>query len=379
MKTETIEPRETMRVLPGIVQPFLTWMTGVPLKGEKRWMRWTPLKAAFLAFGQIALGITIGAWTLHNFTPWHAPVMLLAWLITAGGMRRADVLLVHQSLHRMVTKSELGDRIVGELITTLMWRMPYDVNRREHLLHHAFPCSMKDGDTLYLLSTGMRPGMTQGEHFRYIIKTLLSPKHHWGFFSSRIRGNFTWKQRPYRLAMSVTFLALVITGLVMSGLWMEWLLLWVLPVSFFFQCATFLYTQTEHRWWIYDNAQGLTRAQRDELTFARVCGEAVPDTSEMGFAAKIWAWGRWWFRVFFVHSTYRMFVLVGDTVQHDIHHVRPTCDWPNSDHERAIDLVSSADRYSVVWGSLFDHLYAAGQVQLTPQAIAGGEVNRPTN
>ncbi|MET3135072.1 fatty acid desaturase [Oxalobacteraceae bacterium GrIS 1.11] len=378
MSIGSIQPRETMRGMPGFIQPYLTWLTGVPLHGEYQRVRWTPIKVALLALTQIVFGIALGAWALHAFTYMHLPALLLAWLTTAGGMRRADVLLIHQSLHRMVTKSALGDRIVGELITTLLWRMPYDVNRREHLLHHAFPCSLKDGDTLYLLGTGMRPGMTKQEHLAYILKTLVSPKHHARFFFNRLRGNFTLKQRPYRLAMSLTFMAALLTGVALSGLWLEWILLWVIPLSFFFQCATFLYTHTEHRWWLYDNAEGLTRQQRDELTFGRVCGEALPDMQGQGRFVRAAALARWWLRVVFVHSPYRMFVLVGDTVQHDLHHIRPTCDWANSAQERNSDIEGGSVRYTEVWGSLFDHLHAAGQVQQTSGLLAS-KTSFPTN
>ncbi|MEM9492351.1 MAG: hypothetical protein AAGC55_24605, partial [Myxococcota bacterium] len=66
----------------------------------------------------------------------------------------------------------------------------------------------------------------------------------------------------------------------------------------------------------------------------------------------------------FVHTPYRMFVLVGDTVQHDLHHVRPSCDWAASAYERSSDIAAGSKRYSEVWGSIMDHLYEAGDVQI---------------
>jgi len=369
-----MQPRETMRSLPRFTQPFLTWLTGVPLEGERPVIRWTPVWAGFLGLVQMAIGIAIGALALSSFALWSIPLLVLSWLTTSGGMRRLDVVIVHQTLHRMVTKTARGDRIVGELVTTLLWRVPYDDNRKEHLIHHAYPCSMKDVDTRYLIATGMKPRMGRGEFHRYLISKLLSPKHHWGFFSSRIRANFSIKHQPrYRLAMSLVFLAITIAFVALTGLWLEWLLLWVLPVSFFFQSATFLYTLTEHRWWLYDQAEKLSKQQRDMLTFGRVVGDAAPDTDGVGLVGRAAAWSKWWLRALFVHAPYRMFVLVGDTVQHDLHHVRPSCDWAGSAYERHSDIAQGSKRYTEVWGSLMDHLYAAGNVQDEDAAVSTRE------
>ncbi|WP_180929098.1 fatty acid desaturase [Streptomyces sp. AJS327] len=360
MQAET-SPRETMRGLPRFVQPYLTWVTGVPLEGGKQLIPWSPAKAGLLGLFQMAVGITLGAFMLNPFTAWSVPVLVLSSMLTTGGMRRLDVVVVHQTLHRMFAKSAGANRVVGELITTFFWRMPYDENRKEHLLHHAYPCSLKDGDTLYLLSTGMRPGMTRSEFRRYLLTALFSPKHHGRFFFGRVKSNFVGVHPRYRLVMSLVYLAATVTFLWLTGWWVEWLVLWVLPVSVLFQACTYLYTMTEHRWWLFGNQERLPRDKRDLLTFGRFCGEAAPDGSHTGFA-KVGAWSRWTFRMLVVHSSYRMFVLVGDTVQHDLHHVMPACDWANSPWIRADDVGNRPERYTEIWGSLADHLRAAGQV-----------------
>jgi len=355
-----------MRRLPRLVQPYLTWVTGVPLAGDRQLIRWSPAKAGVLGVVQMIGGIALGAVAIASLRAWTPPVLVLSWLITTGGMRRLDVVVVHQTLHRMFLKTARGNRVIGELITTLLWRTPYDKNRREHLTHHAFPCSMKDIDTRYLLSTGMRPGLTRAEYRRYMTRSLLSPKHHGSFFYGRVKANVTLGPPRYRLAMSVAYLGATIAVLATSGLWVEWLVLWVVPASYLFQNATFLYTHTEHRWWIFSNAERLTRQQRDQLTFGRFCGEAVPDVASQPWPRRMGAWAKWWLRIVFVHSSYRLFILVGDTVQHDLHHVRPSCDWANSAYVRSDDIAAGSERYSDVWGSLVDHLYASGQVQVEP-------------
>ena len=361
-----------MRGLPRIVQPYLTWVTGVPLEGQRQLVRWTPARAGLLGIVQIAGGITVGAYALAPFTGWSVPLLALSWLFTAGGMRRLDVVVVHQTLHRMFVRGARGNRVIGEIITTLFWRTPYDDNRREHLLHHQYPCSMKDSDTRYLLSTGMRPGMSKPEYRRFLFRALFSPRHHGMFFFNRIKSNFFGVERKYRLAMALVYLAATVTALALTGFWVQWLVLWVVPMSVVFQGATFLYTQTEHRWWIFSNEEKLTKQQRDLLTFGRFCGEPAPGAAAGRGLTRLRAWARWWVRLMFVHSTYRMFVLVGDTVQHDLHHVRPNCDWANSPYVRSADVTAGSDRYSEVWGSLMDHLRAAGMVEGADQGLPEG-------
>ncbi|WP_225799758.1 fatty acid desaturase [Streptomyces sp. NK15101] len=359
-----MQPRETMRGLPRLVQPFLTWVTGVPLAGTAPRVMWRPTLALIAGAVQTAVSVAAGAWALTR--PWYVlvPVLLLSWPVTAGGMRRLDVVVVHQTLHRMFTASKQGNRVVSELITTLLWRPPFDGNRDEHLTHHAFPCSLKDGDTLYLQSTGARPGMTRKEFRGYLLRALVSPRHHRSFLFSRIRANFLSRSPLYRMAMAYGFLAVTVALLAVTGWWVQWLLLWFVPLTFFFQNQTLLYTLSEHRWWIHGNAERLTKAQRDELTFGRFCGEPVPDTASLGAAGRLAAWTGWWLRMTLLYAPYRMCILVGDTVQHDLHHVRPKCDWANSSWVRNDDLAQgNADRYYEAWGGLLTHVYVGNSVR----------------
>ncbi|MFD9867141.1 fatty acid desaturase [Streptomyces niveus] len=361
-----MQPRETMRGLPRPLQPLLTWVTGVPLAGSEMRVKWRPTLALIAGVIQTGAGVAAGAWALT--LPWYVlvPLLLLSWPVTAGGMRRLDVVVVHQTLHRMFTASTRGNRIVSEITSTLLWRPPYDENRKEHLTHHAFPCSLKDGDTLYLRSTGARPGMTRKEFRGYLLRAVFSPKHYWSFFSSRVRGNFLSTRPVYRAAMAYGFLAATVAFLAVTGWWLEWLLLWFVPVTFFFQIQTLLYTLSEHRWWLFDNAERLTKAQRDQLTFGRFCGEPVPDTagSGKGVVGRATAWTGWWLRMALLYAPYRMCILVGDTVQHDLHHVRPKCDWANSSWVRNEDLADgNAGRYFEAWGGLLAHVYVGNSVR----------------
>ncbi len=354
------QPRETMRGLPRALQPFLTWVTGVPLAGSGPRVRWRPGLAALAGVVQTGGGIAVGAYALTSPPAVLVPLLLLTLPVIAGGLRRLDVVVVHQTLHGMFTASRAGNRVVSEIVTTLTWRPPYDGNREEHLTHHAYPCSLRDGDTLYLMSTHVRPGMTRAEFRRCMWRALVSPRHHWAFFSARVKANFFARIPAYRLAMSLAYLAATVTGLALTGWWLQWLVLWFVPATFFFHNQTYLYTLSEHRWWLHGNAERLSRAQRDQLTFGRFCGEPLPATRG---ARRVLDLAGWWARLLFVYTPYRMCILVGDTVQHDLHHVRPKCDWANSSWERNEELTGErSDRFYEAWGGLLTHVYVGNSV-----------------
>jgi fatty acid desaturase len=365
METGTMnqQPRETMRVLPRFLQPFLTWLTGVPLPDEKPILHWTPLLAVMLGLFFIVTGVAIG-WMALSMTWWlAAPVLLVSWLLTAGGMRRLDVLIVHQSLHNKVTKSRTGNRIVGETITTLLWRTPYDKNKREHMDHHKYLSTSRDVDAVYLKDTRLRQGMSRKQFNRYVMGTLFSPHHHFSFFYSRMKSNLFSKLPLYRLVMSWGYLAFMVYMLDMTELWLQWMLFWFVPVTFFFQNATYLYTLTEHRWKLDNTEAEPNRERLDELTFGRFCGDPVPHTTGSSILESTGLWLLWWLRVLVLHIPYRLYILVGDTVQHDLHHIRPGCDWANSAHIRRDAVQADSKRYNEVWGTLLDHLHSAASVK----------------
>ena len=356
-----MHPRESMRRLPRPVQPFLTWLTGMPLAGSRPRVRWRPVLALVAGVLQTAGGIALGAAGLAQRWYLAVPVVAISWPVTAGGLRRLDVVVVHQTLHKMFSQAPAGNRLVSEIVTTLTWRPPFDDNRKEHLIHHAFPCSLRDSDTRYLLSTGVRPHLTKDQFRRYLIRAVLSPRHHWSFLRGRIRANFLSRAPGYRLALSYGVLAGTVALLVSTGWWLPWLLLWFVPLTFFFQTQTLLYTLSEHRWWLHDNAERLTRQQRDQLTFGRFCGRPVPTATGL---AGLFGWLGWWLQALLVYAPYRMCVLVGDTVQHDLHHVRPKCDWANSSWVRNEDLAGGeAERYYEAWGGLLCHVYVGNSVR----------------
>src|SRR5690348_10524042 len=110
------QPRETMRHLPRVLQPFLTWVSGVPLAGTTPRVRWRPGLAAVAGVVQTAAGIAVGALGLRA-GGFPLVLVALSWPVIAGGMRRLDVVVVHQTLHNMFAASGRGNRVMSEIIT----------------------------------------------------------------------------------------------------------------------------------------------------------------------------------------------------------------------------------------------------------------------
>jgi hypothetical protein len=117
---------------------------------------------------------------------------------------------------------------------------------------------------------------------------------------------------------------------------------------------------SEHLWDDVTTVRG--REAVATVCVGRFSGEAVPVTAGMSRVGALAAWGRWWARVFFVHLPYRLFILVGDQSQHDLHHRRPKSDWANAAFERRDDVLAGSPGWPVgyidVWGTMLDHLDA---------------------
>lgn len=346
-----------MRCLPAWLQPFLTWQTGMPLKDERPRLRWTPPLRALSAAVTMLTGLVFGAVALG--AGWMAaPLLVVGWLLTTGGMRYLYVVIEHASVHNILSRSPRINRVAGEIISTLLWATPYDRFRQDHMVHHQATRTERDPDVTFLLGTGFRPGMSRPAFRRYIARTLVSPRFHLKYLWDRLRGNFVCA--PYRAVMSLAYLAALGVGLSATGAWLPWLVIWFLPVTVLFQVSSLLNYHSEHRW--LQNPEEGRKLIQARLSLGRFCGDPTPQTDGAGLIAWARAWSVWWLRLIFLHLPYRTFVLVGDLPQHDLHHRRPGSDWSNAAFVRRDDVAAGhpgwSEGYTDVWGTVVDHLDA---------------------
>lgn len=353
LDSANLPPREGLaQQMPAAAQPFITWLSGIPAAREVQRFRMTPLRVMGIGVLSILAGFGMILCAVTLPLPWAILGYLPGFFCVAGGMRRLDVLIIHQSLHARVLGSPRANRILGEVLTTLLLRVPYRENQREHLAHHRSPCSEDDGDVAFLRDAGVSVAAHPVQLYVRILVTCLSPRFHFGFAGSRLMANFLRARPLYRLVMSWAYGA----ALAAPALWygagylQSLVLLWLLPLTIGFQISNFLYTATKHRWWLFSNRNIREQDKRDLLSYARVCCDPMPA------APTPLALLGWWARAVLVHAPTRLFIVVGDTVHHDLHHVAPTCDWPNAAAERPIYAARTPERFTEVWGGLPAHL-----------------------
>jgi fatty acid desaturase len=347
-------PRETMRVLPRWLQPFLTWLTGMPLSDQVPLFRSTPIIRAAGATAVTLSGVTLGVFALQS--RWTYVLVPVSWLLTCSGMRDLYANIEHFCIHKRFVSSHLVNRIVGEIISLVVFAAPYDLFRRDHLTHHFTTRTDRDPDVHFLTGTGFHCGMSRKEFRRYILRTSLSPTYHLKYLYSRLVANFT---APfYRTVMTIVCASGLAIALMATEAHVLWLVLWAFPAVVPFQIASLINFHSEHRW--------VPNPGRGKAATARVCvgrfsGDAVPQFPPSATTLqRTGQWVRWWTRVVFVHLPYRLFILVGDQSQHDLHHRRPSADWANAAYTRRDDIAAGCPGwelgYQDLWGTLVDHL-----------------------
>ena len=338
--------------LPLLFQPFITWISGIPSEHEQVRFPMTSILVIVLGLLSIVVGFVLIQISSHLSWAAIIPCYILGMFFVAGGMRRLDVLIIHQTLHSKVLATPLRNRILGEILTTLLLRTPYIENQKEHLGHHRNPCDEDDADVVFLRAAGVTKASSRSRLYARIFAISLSPIFHARFTIGRIVGNFVTARPLHRLSMSWLYAVILAAPAVYYGAsYLQGLMLfWLVPLTIGFQISNFLYTATKHRWWIFDNQTVRGKEKRDMLSYARVCCSPAPNNGT------VFNWGIWWLESVFIHVPVRLFIVVGDTVQHDLHHVAPTCDWPNSAYERQSHNIKTPERFTEVWGGFFAHL-----------------------
>lgn len=363
LSTNGRNPRETMAGLPRFLQPFLTWVTGMPFSGQRQVFRWTPWTLVLCTLCEIATGITVGVLALAH-SGWLAICLLpISWILTTGGVRMFFVVIEHTCTHHIFSRTRWVNEVVAEIISVVFWTQHYAAFKSEHATHHRVTRMAGDPDTHFLNEWGFSAGMSKPAVIRRILTTLFSPKYHLVTLYERLI--YSVSGTKIKILASPIFTC----GVIATAYWFDileyWLIVWIIPITVLFQCSMLLNILTEHRW-----PQHTVKRDLQEVCFGRFCGEATPKTDGLPIYTRLWLWGKWWSRLFFVFLPYRLFVLVGDEPHHDFHHRQPNSDWANASYARHEALLHSrTDKYGEYtdeWGSLLDHIYASSSPRQTP-------------
>ncbi|MDB5371709.1 MAG: hypothetical protein JWP04_351 [Belnapia sp.] len=339
---EIEDPRTRMAgSLPGIIQPFLTWLTAKPAPGE------TPAERSATSFVASALGWTFGgcAVTLSPFI--LGDLSVLFWLLVPLGLLASccglglfQVVVFHHCSHGTVFRTRERNRRVGRLISALLLFKRFDDYQHEHMLHHSPKKLLTEEDEFadfVLGMCGLEAGIPKRLLWRRVAWALVSPGFHGRFLLRRIRASLFTGDRAHdrvgRFAWTAAILLAAATGTLL-----EFSVAWVLPVTVLLQAATVLRILCEHR---FPEPEMIAARDREFVchatagVFPGVMPPAVRATTPRGLLL----WAGWWLDMLTVQLFVRLFVLVGDAPCHDFHHRKPaTRRWTTYIHARQQDL-----------------------------------------
>ena len=322
-----IDPRQEMaRRLPAGLQGFLTWLTAMPADGEAAGET-TALRHLAAAFAWIAAGLAVGG-------------------AAFAGLGLFQVVIFHHCAHGTVFRTRERNRRVGRAISAVLLFKHFDLYQHEHMLHHSAKRLLTPEDEFaqFLFDLcGLEPGIAKAELWRRVVVNIVSPLFHGRFLLRRLKASFGSHDRAHNLLGSATWLTLSLAA-AGAGVFVPFLVLWVLPVTVLLQIATIFRILCEHR---FPDA-GLIDA-RDKLFVCMattgVFPGSAPPSAEEPPDIRIAGWAAWWAEMLILQLFVRLFVLVGDAPCHDYHHRRPASKrWASYAQAR------QQDRLNGCWG-----------------------------
>lgn len=376
------------RVLHEWGQHLLTWFTGRPLPGQTPWHRSTPNQQILAAVVWLFAG-AFGGYFLLTATTMLWPLLPVAWLCVVSSARRLQVSIFHVTVHAAFTGNKRADRLIGELISVVLFISPYDHYYFEHVvLHHPVETfgTIKDPDLAFLVMLGFKPGMTKRELWQRLLATVFSPKFHLLFFAARLKANFVGSRgRPTsraRLAAAYVFNAGLLAAVAYANLWYAFLLCWFFPLTLLYHVSAILQFVCEHRWLLKRLPDEPAKMYVSRMTVGRFLGSRFP--AKGGLAAK----GLWSLKML-GHGLSRVAVMVNGLPEHDWHHRHPRSkEWPNSVYARQFDNDSGhkgwPEEYQEVWGlftaidTVFDQLSSLPPEAASDEPEPRGAVGFPS-
>jgi len=340
-----VDPREEMaRRLPRFLQGFLTWLTAVPspaAAGRER----TAAGYLVAAPAWIVSGLALGG-AGFAAPALGAGLIPLGLLFISCGLGLFQVVIFHHCAHGTVFRTRERNRRVGRAISAVLLFKHFDLYQHEHMLHHSAKRLLTPEDEFaqFLFDLcGLEPGIAKAELWRRVVVNIVSPLFHGRFLLRRLKASFGSHDRAHNLLGSATWLTLSLAA-AGAGVFVPFLVLWVLPVTVLLQIATIFRILCEHR---FPDA-GLIDA-RDKLFVCMattgVFPGSAPPSAEEPPDIRIAGWAAWWAEMLILQLFVRLFVLVGDPPCHDYHHRRPASKrWASYAQAR------QQDRLNGCWG-----------------------------
>lgn len=343
-----------------LAQWFWTWLTGKPAHGQQPRWRLSTRNYLIAIVASLMLSVLVGLFALHT-----APIGLLllpiSWILTVHGARALQVTVVHHCAHGTFASKVAINTVVGEVISTALMIAPYPDYKGSHVgkknddgshnpTHHGRDlATINDPDVVFLRILGFEPRATLTALRRHLRTRPISPSFHWKFLRARTRPNLGGPASMKRRFIAWTYVVAVLTAIALTGTWIEFLVVWVFPMTILYHVSSLWQFLSEHLWLRVDVPGEHRRITLQRLTSGRFCGEAAPGPDVTGSKRAV-AWLKWTVRMLLVHLPSRLFVLAGDLPVHDWHHQNAKGDWRNGPYERQRDVNAGRRNYTEVWG-----------------------------
>ncbi len=351
-----------------IVQYFLSILTGKALPKQQPLFKSNAAtqllsSVAFLSFG------VVGSFIVVNYFPIYLIFLLsVTWLFAVAGARKLQAEIQHQIVHFRYSGNERVDRIISDILTTVLVIQDFVAYKRDHQNHHSTElATAKDPDASFLYFLGFKPGMSKSDLWKQLFVTLFTPKFYLIFLGFRLKANFV-NAPKYRVLLSVIWLTVLTIFAITFGI-TNLVLVWVIPIFVLYSISALLQFGTEHFWHLVKHENETKKAHLAKLTVGRFFGEVYPRNGS-NFAKTAWL-----FRMVFYHGIARLFVCPGTLVCHDTHHRMPgTWDWANMIFVRQNDIDSGCkgwEDYNETWGlfnmidGIFEHLASLSPIEET--------------
>lgn len=347
---------EIDNILPLWMRFAITEVTGKAATNEKSiWLK-NGWECVWVAYASLVGGVLFNIWIVENLNFLTASLLPIGWLATTSGARMLQVGIGHACAHVNCTGNAKVDCILGEISTILVWIRAFVSYASDHRFHHSLKQHLTDQDeTVRFLYhwVGLRPGCSISRNKRRLFSSIISPLFHLKVFLGRIKACFGSSSLAHNAAALLIW-GLIFMGVDLLGMWEDFFVAWMFPVVILYQISATLRLTLEHIW-----PDSMIMSRRDRLFVCRAtanvfCGELPPIKTGFVFKDRL-AMVVWCMRMFFIHFLFgRLFILVGDTPTHALHHRVPNSDWCNAPYvyQKEIQLGHhhGPEPYIEIWG-----------------------------
>lgn len=376
--------RETMRQLPGWLQPFMTFLTGKPMPNELPRLTPPPLINFILTMFFLLSIMSSNLVLLEHSFAWGVLVLPITWVICTGLLRKIQVVFAHHCVHRTFFRNNpKANELMLNILTTIALVQHGDEYRRDHFAHHSRSVftTTKDADAALLFSLGFIPGTKKPFLWRRFFINLFSPRLHGIFLISRFRSNIIKRPLRWRL-IAILWITAITVGLSALTTWWHIALVVWLPLFFLYNVSALIQFLTEHAWMITPESPHDLDAYA-ERCWGRFFGEPCP-TSNATCLIAVYQWVRWATRMTFIHAPARFGCFVGDLPAHDWHHLcglhkNDPATWPKAIYSRQ-SMIDTGYGFGMdrreLWGlcSMLNHVFslleAADDGRMSQEKIA---------